>query len=434
MIAVSRDPKFFVALAHTDTVAYFTKNINPERRRVSNLNLFSPHMKENLLFSMSYDSAIHYDTMTSNLDPLANCEGLSDSPPKSLFADCGAFQFRASEKPILDNGTLLNHDVAWEYYSRKHLNSNHDWKEVLLCSPDHIIMADMEDEEAHKRFSFIEENAEPFLKLSKQDPRVTAVGVIHGRTNKERIEQYEMFKKIGYKYVALGGMVPYSTKQNIALDIVAGIKDISNPKISTDSILGKCRKDGMKLHIFGLNSPEWCRWWFRLNIDSFDGSKLSTEGAANGWYWVPKDNKYEGRRFPEKPKTVSEFYHRIAVKKIGAEFWNWKQINGLLVPEVPQMDNGLDTSCDCPACNYLKTARCTSDRCWFWKSNPQIRHVCDPRMMGSTEHNMGRVAHNAYVYSWIIDKIRMLKERADQSNLKDENIWLRNWTTIEVEK
>ena len=46
-----------------------------------------------------------------------------------------------------------------------------------------------------------------------------------------------------------------------------------------------------QLHVFGLNSPEWVRWWHRLQIDSFDGSKLSTEGAANGWYYVPMMEK-----------------------------------------------------------------------------------------------------------------------------------------------
>ena len=56
-------------------------------------------------------------------------------------------------------------------------------------------------------------------------------------------------------------------------------------------ILARCRDDGIKLHVFGLNSPEWVRWWYRLGINSFDGSKLSTEGAANGWYYVANDGK-----------------------------------------------------------------------------------------------------------------------------------------------
>ena len=104
-----------------------------------------------------------------------------------------------------------------------------------------------------------------------------------------------MFKSIGYKYVALGGMVPYSTKQEQALDIIAGIKDVENPIIAKGSILARCRDDGIKLHVFGLNSPEWVRWWYRLGINSFDGSKLSTEGAANGWYYVANDGKGIGR-------------------------------------------------------------------------------------------------------------------------------------------
>ena len=132
------------------------------------------------------------------------------------------------------------------------------------------------------------------------DSRIYAIGVIHGRTIDERKKQYEMFKSLGYEYVALGGMVPYSTKQNQVLDIVAGIKDIANPSIESDSILGRCRKDGIKLHVFGLNSPEWVRWWYRLQLDSFDGSKLSTEGAANGWYYIPNDGKGAGRKMPSQ--------------------------------------------------------------------------------------------------------------------------------------
>ena len=433
MIVVNRVPQFFVALAHTDTIAYFSEGESPDRIRVSNLNIFPSEMKENLLFSMSFDPTIHYETMQSKLDPFGVTKGLSKSAPRRLFADCGAFQFRNSSEPILDDGTTLDAGVAWEYYSAKHLNSGFEWEEVLLCSPDHIITVDMTDEEVNNRFKFIEKNAGPFLDLSKQDTRVSAIGVIHGRTDEERIQQYEMFKSVGYRYVALGGMVPYSSKHDVALRIVAGIENPTEPKISSDSILGRCRKDGVKLHIFGLNSPEWCRWWYRLNIDSFDGSKLSTEGAANGWYWVAKDGGLPGREYPEQPSTVSELYHRIAVKKMGAEDWIWNMHGSVLVPEVPLTMNQVDTSCNCSACQYLKSARCTSDRCWYWKNNSESRHVCDPRMMGSTEHNMGRVAHNAHVYYWLIEQISRLRKLADESEIDVENQWLNNWTTIEVE-
>ena len=123
-----REPRFFVALAHTDTVAYLSKIENPERIRVSNINLLPESMKENLLFSMSFDSAIHYNTTPSNLDPMANSAALSNELPKRLFADCGAFQFRESDTPILEDGTLLNYEVAWEYYSNKHLGAKIVWE------------------------------------------------------------------------------------------------------------------------------------------------------------------------------------------------------------------------------------------------------------------------------------------------------------------
>ena len=55
-------------------------------------------------------------------------------------------------------------------------------------------------------------------------------------------------------------------------------------------------------------------------------------------------------------------------------------------------------------------------------------------MMGSTEHNMGRVAHNAHVYSWLVEQISRLNKLADESEITEENIWLENWTTIEVMK
>ena len=55
-------------------------------------------------------------------------------------------------------------------------------------------------------------------------------------------------------------------------------------------------------------------------------------------------------------------------------------------------------------------------------------------MMGSTEHNMGRVAHNAFIFSWIIEQINSLNQLADETDITEENDWLLNWKTIEVGK
>ena len=427
-------PQFFVAIAHTDNVACFLDKYAKDKKRVSNINLFPMMLRENLLFSMSFDSTIHYETMQSSLDPIAVSNQLENEyiHPRRVFADCGAFQFRDLETPKLGD-VDLDYNVAWDYYEKKHVNASHQWSEILLCSPDHIVTEDMSDEQVAGRFEFIRKNAPLFLEKCNAQSRVYAVGVIHGRTIEERQEQYTMFKSIGYKYVALGGMVPYSTKQEQALDIIAGIKDVENPIIAKGSILARCRDDDIKLHVFGLNSPEWVRWWYRLGINSFDGSKLSTEGAANGWYYVANDGKGIGREMNPRPTSVRDLYQRIAVKKMGAHDWKWKIEDNLLKPVVPLTEKGVDTSCNCPACEYLKSSRCTSERCWLRRTQNEHRHVADPRMMGSTEHNMGRVAHNAFVFAWIISEIQRLNDLADDAIITEENDWLLNWRTIEEE-
>ena len=106
---------------------------------------------------------------------------------------------------------------------------------------------------------------------------------------------------------------------------------------------------------------------------------------------------------------------------------------GIMIPEVPLV-NGIDTSCDCGACSYLRTHRCTSTRCWMHKKDSSMPHSSDPRMMGSTENNMGRVAHNAFIFERIVEKIEFFNLLADSSSLEGEDEWLKNWNTIEVDE
>jgi hypothetical protein len=51
-------------------------------------------------------------------------------------------------------------------------------------------------------------------------------------------------------------------------------------------------------------------------------------------------------------------------------------------------------------------------------------------MMGSTEHNMGRVAHNAFVFSWLIEQIERLNEVANSTPIRSYNAWMENWNSI----
>ena len=76
--------------------------------------------------------------------------------------------------------------------------------------------------------------------------------------------------------------------------------------------------------MFGLNSPEWYRWWKRLGVDSFDGSKLSQEGAANGIIWLENTDI-------DEPLNAKQLYRRLQIKKIKERDWNITKSFGKLI-------------------------------------------------------------------------------------------------------
>ena len=114
---------------------------------------------------------------------------------------------------------------------------------------------------------------------------ITPIGVVHGRDSGERVEIALSLIQLGYDYLAFGGLVPISRNPLEVLNQVGGRIDLANPTIDPKSALGLCMINRCRTHMFGLNSPEWYRWWRRIGVTSFDGSKLSQEGY-NGVIWV----------------------------------------------------------------------------------------------------------------------------------------------------
>jgi len=230
------------------------------------------------------------------------------------------------------------------------------------------------------------------------------------------VEMTRELIEIGYEYIAFGGLVPLSRNQAVVISQLTGSDDLSNVRISEDSPLGIAKAAGAKTHLFGLNSPDWYRWCKRLGIDSFDGSKLSTEGAVNGIIWIENDFSID-----EVPKDAAALYRRLGVKNIDRREMAKK---GVLRNFEFSEDGEINPNN--PAWEYLMSARCTSPKC---RHGPDA-HNCDPRVTGSIEHNMGRTLLNAWVFDSIMEKIDNICEEAKNSN--DENL-VDNWSPIEVE-
>ena len=92
--------------------------------------------------------------------------------------------------------------------------------------------------------------------------------------------------EIGFKRIAFGGLVPLAKNEFDVLSQVAGMDRSNQDFLPSDSPLGIALSEGCKVHMLGLGSPNWYRWWLRLGVHSFDTSKLQQEGAASGLIWA----------------------------------------------------------------------------------------------------------------------------------------------------
>ncbi|MED5350122.1 MAG: hypothetical protein VYB50_01370 [Candidatus Thermoplasmatota archaeon] len=406
--------KFYPALAHTDSIGYFDASDN--RKVMSVRSLLPPSMSPNFLISLSFDEKIHYETPENIGDRFSTIK-LSTPKINTVFVDCGAFHYVNEESPKFKKGGFVTSKTAFDEYLLRHVNKNSKVK-YLLCSPDHIVGPDCDDDTFTKRRHFITSSAKGFFKRVQDIDNVTPVAVVHGRTKEERYSLAKELIEIGYEYIAFGGLVPLARNPAEVLHQIAGVTDLENPIIDARSALGICLLSGCKTHMFGLNSPEWYRWWKRMDVTSFDGSKLSQEGAANGIIW--KVNQSVTR-----PKSAKDLYNRLQIKKISSREWNK---NSHLSTLITSPDGNLDLTH--AGWEYLQTARCTSPNC----PAKDIVHNCDPRVTGSIEHNMGRMIVNAYAFEEIMRQIDTLHERANLEDCTGDKKWLGNWKTIEVGK
>ena len=402
---------FYPALAHTDNIAYFDSENN--RKMMSIRNLMPPEMGKQFLTSLSFDEKIHY-AHPPDIDFFSINKNKHNTEISKVFVDCGAFHYSKFRTPKFSKGGFVNAYTAFDQYDKRHLKRNPN-VDFLLCSPDHIVPPNADNDTYSRRHNFTLTSAEIFFDLCKENSKISPVGVVHGRTMQERADATSDLINLGFEYIAFGGLVPLARNTSEILFQLTGCNDKLNMKITETSALGIAKMAGVKTHLFGLNSPDWYRWAKRLGIDSFDGSKMSNEGAANGIIWIENDIPKD-----EVPSNASKLFKRMSIKKInerntikkaGISYFKFSK-NGQL-----KFDN--------IAWDFLMSSRCTSPKC---PHGPEI-HISDPRVTGSTEHNMGRTILNSWTFNSIMKKIDEICENAqnsDDSNLKQ------NWSQIEV--
>lgn len=166
----------------------------------------------------------------------------------SIFGDCGAFTYHKEDVPPYTPEDMV------EFYHEGHFTHG--------CSVDHIIfeydemLRGMEGGSAlaRDRYEITLENASSFLKASKKAASFTPLGVIQGWSPGSMAEAARRLWKMGYRYLAVGGMVPLRTPQ--IKDAVSSIRDA----IPFEA----------QLHILGFAKADDIDGFASLRITSFD--------------------------------------------------------------------------------------------------------------------------------------------------------------------
>lgn len=139
------------------------------------------------------------------------------------------------------------------------------------------------------RWNLSLENAKEFLsEHKKQNASFIPIGTAHGWDAESYRQSAMALQQMGYKYIAIGGLVPIASDQE---RIKYFVEEISN------SLSAK-----IPLHLFGIKSikPKEIQYYHSLNVRSFDTSSPMTQSMKDSRsnYWSDEKN-YINLRIPK---------------------------------------------------------------------------------------------------------------------------------------
>ena len=202
------------------------------------------------LFPGKYSSAQAMRFRRDGARKFLRLEGplLKDMP---IYGDSGAFSYVKEEKPPYTPAQVL------EFYADAGFTHG--------CAVDHIIFDfDREEhgrvlgtEHARNRSEITLQNAREFLKLSKNLGKgFTPIGVAQGWSPSSIGTAAAKLEKMGYSYIALGGLVP------LRADDIHRCLDAVRERISPNT----------RIHLLGFAKAESIEHFARHNVTSFDST------------------------------------------------------------------------------------------------------------------------------------------------------------------
>lgn len=168
-----------------------------------------------------------------------------------VMGDCGAFAYVEHEMPA------YSPDEVVEFYT--------DGCFTHGVSPDHIIFdCDLTNpprsamsEGIQNRFDITQANAEKFLRLTREEGMpFEPMGAVQGWSPKSFAEAALLLEKMGYQYLAIGGLVP------LKVDAIHAVL----------SELRRAIKPSTNIHLLGFAKADHIHEFLHYDITSFDST------------------------------------------------------------------------------------------------------------------------------------------------------------------
>jgi hypothetical protein len=213
----------------------------------------------------------------SSLKPRPVRQHFQLCPDQWAFGDCGAFSYVNEDRPTISVEQAVSlYDV-------------HEFD--LGASVDHIPVPEivtptgkktLSDAAKRARVRLTRDNADRFIRIHRErSARFIPVGVVQGLGPKSYARQIGEYVEMGYRHLAIGGLVPRSDTD--AREIVTAI----------DAATRQC-KERPWIHLLGIFRPTLQPYFRELGIGSFDSATYFRKAwlrsdqnylAANGrWY------------------------------------------------------------------------------------------------------------------------------------------------------
>lgn len=195
-----------------------------------------------------------------------------------LFGDCGAFSYASEDKPPFsaEDAARLYHRYGFDVGA----SVDHIPLPEIVVEDDKgdLVRRALTEEERFRRMRLTARNAEAFLAACRRHRyKFIPIGVIQGLDTKSYVRYVHKYIDMGYKHIALGGLVPKPDSEII--DICCAVRDAIQTRTRTE-------RENVWLHLFGILRPKIQSSFRLLGVSSFDSASYLRKA------WLRSDQNY----------------------------------------------------------------------------------------------------------------------------------------------